>query len=89
MTAVIHIAGPDITIGGQLLRQRCAWCGALLLDYDLSRIAVPVGQDFRPGTWGEGDLVAVDGSASWTVEHEDGDPLPDGACGRLDPAVTR
>lgn len=87
MSAVIHIAGPDIQVGPQL-RQRCAWCGAVLLDYDLERIAVPVGQDPRPATWPAGDLVAVDGGASWVVDHKDGEELPDGACGKLDFAVT-
>lgn len=88
MTAVIHIAGPDITIGC-LLRQRCAWCGATLLDYNLHLVAVPVGQDPRPATWPPGDLIAVDGNASYSVDHEDGAPLPSGSCGLIDPAVTK
>ena len=88
---VIHIAGLDTQIG-QHLRQRCAWCGAVLLDYDLTRLAAPVGMDPRPGTWTVGRLVEVaDGNprGSWLVEHADGDPLPGNACGALDPAATR
>lgn len=85
---MIHIAGPDITVG-EFLRQRCGWCGALLLDYDLSRVAVPVGQDPRPATWTLGDLVLRDGNMSVVVPHNDGDPLPEEACARLDPAATR
>lgn len=88
MSAVIHIAGPDVQVG-QHLRQRCAWCGATLLDYALDRIAVPVGQDPRPSTWPVGALVAVDGPGSWVVEHEDGAQLPAAACGQLDPEATR
>lgn len=88
MTAMTHIAGPHITIG-ELMRQRCGWCGATLLDYDLSRIAVPAGQDPAPATWPLGDLVRVDGSLSTLVPHDDGDALPADACARLDPAVTR
>lgn len=87
MSGVIHIAGPDVRVG-ELLRQRCAWCGALLIDYDLERIAVPVGQEATPATWPPGDLVAVDGHVSVVVPHEDGDDLPWDACARLDPAVT-
>ena len=92
MSAVVHIAGPDVQVGVQL-RQRCAWCGALLLDYALDRIAVPVAQAAlpggdRPATWPVGDLVAVDGSAQYVVPHADGAQLPDGACARLDTAVT-
>jgi len=88
-SGVIHIAGVHVMIGDTLLRQRCAWCGALLLDYDLSRIAVPVGQESRPGTWPHGSLVLVDGGMSASVEHVDGADLPDGACAKLDPEVTK
>lgn len=40
--AVTHIAGLDVQVG-RYLRQRCAWCGAMLSDYDLARVAVPEG----------------------------------------------
>lgn len=85
---IIHIAGHSITIDNRQ-RQRCAWCGATLLDYDLSFIAVPVGQDPQPATWPTGELVALGGNAAWLVEHKDGDRLPEGACGRIDPDVTK
>jgi hypothetical protein len=97
MQPVIHIAGPHIQVGPQL-RQRCAWCGGLLIDYNLALIAVSIpegkteetmtDEERRPGTWQPGGLVAVDGNAQWTVEHEDGAELPDGACGKLDPEAT-
>lgn len=87
MNAVIHITGMYVRVGA-LLRQRCAWCGAVLIDYDLTRIAVPEGQDPTPATWPVGELVAVDGGMSYTVPHEDGGALPEGACARLDPEVT-
>lgn len=87
MPMLVHIAGPDIRVDARL-RQRCAWCGTVLLDYALDRIAVPAGQDPTPATWPVGDLVAVDGHASWIVAHVDGQPLPDGACAKLDPEVT-
>ncbi len=87
MSAVIHIAGNDVQVNVQL-RQRCAWCGALLIDYALDRIAVPTGTDPRPATWPPGELVAIDGGLSYVVDHEDGQPLPDGSCGKLDPEVT-
>lgn len=85
---ITHIAGPPITINARL-RQRCAWCGATLIDYDLARMAVPVDQDPTPATWLLGDLIAVDGRASWVVPHEDGQPLPPNACAVLDAEVTR
>lgn len=84
---MIHIAGLDVEVNG-CLRQRCAWCGVVLDDYDLRSIAVPVGQDPRPGTWQVGALVFSEGGVSYLVEPEEGDKLPDGACAALDPAVT-
>ena len=87
MTAVIHIARTDVRIG-PYLRRRCSWCGEVLVDYDLRLIAVPAGQDPTPATWPVRELVAVDGNLSYMVEHTDGLPLPDNACGLIDPAVT-
>lgn len=76
---VVHFAGPDVAVDA-LLRQRCAWCGAVLVDYDLRRVAVPVGQDEKtPGTWPVGALVQVDGPMSQLVEPVPGQ-LPDHAC---------
>lgn len=88
MTPVVHIAGQAVLVG-TIVRQRCAWCGAILIDCDTARIAVSEGQDPSPPTWTRAELVAVDGNASYVVAHEDGADLPDGACGALDPEVTR
>lgn len=84
---ITHIAGLDVQ-AGRYLRQRCSWCGAVLSDYDLARVAVLEGLNPRPATWTVGALVAIDGIASWVVEHEDGAELPADACAQLDPAVT-
>lgn len=85
--AITHIAGLDVQVG-PYLRQRCAWCGAVLDDYDLRCVAVQEGQNPRPAMWEVGVLVAVGGAASWVVDHEDGADLPANACALLDPAVT-
>jgi hypothetical protein len=79
--ALVHIAGVDVTVG-TMLRQRCAWCGAILIDIRLDRIQVPIGQDPRPATWPIGALVLVDQNLSTVVEHEDGAALPLNACTR-------
>lgn len=85
---VVHIAGMTVTINDRM-RQRCAWCGALLINYDLANIAVPVTQaDTSPASWPVGDLVLIDGNMAALVPHVDGAALPEAACGRLDPAVT-
>lgn len=88
MNGVVHIAGIDATVG-HWLRQRCAWCGAVLIDYELDCMAVPVGQDPTPGRWPPGQLVLVDGPMQALVEHDDGADLPGNACALLDPEVTR
>lgn len=77
MTAVTHIAAQHITVNDRYLRQRCGWCGDILIDYDLARTAVPVGTDPTPATWPVGALVRVDGPASWVIE---GERLPDNSC---------
>ena len=91
--AVIHIAGLDVQVGARL-RQRCAWCGAVLLDYDLTRVARPLepGEDpdaeWRPATWEAGALVEVDGPGMFVVPHEPGEQLPPSTCAHLDDDVT-
>jgi protein gp37 len=79
---VVHFVGPDVQIDN-MLRQRCSWCGDLLIDYDLSRTASPCGEacqagcdpaHHRPATWPDGTLVEVDGGASWAVDHDAVDP---------------
>jgi hypothetical protein len=92
MTRVIHIAGFAARVGNQL-RQRCAWCGAVLIDVDLASVAVPAKEDGSPGDppscWETGGLVAVEGHCSYIVRHEDGAKIPDGWCGNGLPAPTK
>jgi hypothetical protein len=94
---VVHIAGQTVTINdgdtGQprLFRQRCSWCGATLVDEDLTTIKMLDGG--MPGAFRAGALVATVGDigsmrAQWLVEPADG-KLPDRACAQLDPAATR
>lgn len=86
--SMTHVAGLVVNVSSHL-RQRCAWCGAVLIDCDLERIAVPVGQEGPPATWEVGALVVVDGNASWVAEDQGDDKLPEDACARLDHEVTR
>ena len=87
---VIHIASFPILIGGRFQRQRCSWCGAVLVDNDFSLMAVagPDDQWVEPATWPPMDLVLIDGNLSAVIAHEDGDELPSNCCARLDPGVT-
>lgn len=81
---ITHIAGACITMFGRYMRQRCEWCGIILLEYDLTRVAVPEGQDPTPGHWTPGVLVRVDGRMSAEVEVVEDEPgvtkLPMDSC---------
>jgi len=86
-----HIAGPAVTWDGRYMRQRCAWCGAILLDYDLTRLASMDGAP--PAMWPEYETIRQDGPMSMIVDLEsssgdDGLKAPADSCLRLDPAVT-
>lgn len=75
MAELIHLVGTEITVEGRYLRQRCSWCGALLLDYDLASVARPLeeGEDpenpnpWKPATWTVGGFVAVDDHSGWRM----------------------
>ena len=90
MTSMTHVAGLVVNIGPHM-RQRCAWCGAVMIDYDLTRIAVVVTDGEKPSgppTWEVGALIVVAGNASWVAEDQGDDQLPADACARLDPEIT-
>jgi hypothetical protein len=95
MNEVTHIAAQPIVVSGRRQRQRCAWCGAVLIDYDLARVAVKVepGQVPQPpSTWEVGVLVRVVGGYSSVVDPEfvNGEPqLPENSCASVDDEVTR
>jgi hypothetical protein len=93
----VHLAGPAIR-AAQVIRQRCAWCGALIDEFDLDRIAIPEGdpplveEDGTPRDRWVG-LVAVDVqegvvTAKWAVPDPVLGEIPDDSCMALDPAVT-
>ena len=88
MTAVVHIAGVPIQFGS-VVRQRCSWCGAVLIDTDLEQVQVLTGDADRPfPTWEVGGLVRCDGAVTATTEPVESltDPgdvtLPADACAR-------
>ena len=70
-----HIASQPVVIDGCFMRQRCAWCGAILLDYDLSRMASIDGKP--PAAWETGALVESDDNRQSLVVS---DQLPDATC---------
>lgn len=88
---VIHIAGL-VVVSGTQLRQRCAWCGAIIDDKNLAGLAVAL----HPGetevapypSWPVGALIGKCGPATYVIRQEDDEALPDGCCAKLDPEVT-
>lgn len=106
--ATIHIVGLDVTIEGPEgphRRQRCGWCGALIKDEPLGRMAWPLRPDGSdpgpPAPLEIGVLVAVQmfGDVArmvhvvtpdtWPGAAEGKPRLPEGCCALLDPEVTR
>lgn len=93
MSTETHIAGLDITWDGRYMRQRCAWSGAILINYDLTLVMVPDSDSRLPSAWPAGALVRRDGHMATVVPDEpsetgDGLKAPDDCCMRLDPAAT-
>jgi hypothetical protein len=97
--AMSHVVGPALTMDsrsrGRVLRQRCLWCGVLILEVELDRVAVQLpadGSEPRPiGTWEPGAVVEIaDGNPriSALVEVGPDELLPGNACANLDHEVT-
>lgn len=94
---VIHLAGYHVVLGGRL-RQRCAWCGALLVDVELS--AEVIGE-LTPTAMGSGWWMKAHGvvpagvfvrqrrNGSWT-EHRwsSAEPMPASACALVADEIT-
>lgn len=94
-----HIVGPALTMNsptrGVVQRQRCLWCGALILEMELDRIAVQIPADGSPpqppATWEPGAVIRMEGDnpkISSVVEVGPEDRLPDDACANIDYDVT-
>lgn len=83
--SVTHIAGAQLHLFGRYLRQRCDWCGVIIIEYDLARVMVPEGQTTgTPAMWPVGGLIRVDGHMSAEVESVEDEPgvfrLPMDSC---------
>lgn len=72
---VTHIAGSQLNMFGIFLRQRCEWCGIVLIEYDLRLVAVQEGSD-GPSMYPINSLVRVDGHISAVIDNPE--ILPDG-----------
>lgn len=84
MTKIIHIAGMPVRVGNEC-RQRCAWCGASLIDRDLeNEMVAPGSADIGIKYFGQNELVEVVTGGGFTattvIPHEDGARVPPGCC---------
>lgn len=90
-TSMTHVAGLAIDVEGYV-RQRCAWCSQVILEYDLSyrgNHPAPANGYRAPSTWDAGTLVRLlDDAGSMRVEQDPADPAPEDACLRLSPEAT-
>lgn len=82
---MIHVAGTPIAIGS-LRRQLCCWCGAVLINDDISTIMVADGEAYG-GAFSVGALVRVEGNGSYVESILSDGPLafadmPVGWCGQ-------
>lgn len=84
-TYLVHMAGPVLHAQSGpvlILRQRCAWCGTILVDDSL-----PVSNGYR-FTFDIQSQVAVANGCAWPVQRPLMDLAPQ-SCLYLDPYVTR
>lgn len=98
-TPVVHLAGLPIehtNSDGTVLRQRCAWCGAMLIDTSLTDVEwVAIDDDgevddefprFTSGTLVEVDNPDGDAGTYTALESPD---VPESACLKMPREVTR
>lgn len=95
---LVHLAAAAIRVKS-VIRQRCAWCGALIDEHDLERIAWQddgsgqnplIDEDGTPRERWAGLVAVVDGNPTmkWAVDHPDDHEVPPDSCMALDPRVT-
>jgi hypothetical protein len=75
----VHIAGLEIEVHGRYLRQRCGWCGEVLLDYDYTLTASP-GEWRKPSAFPVNKLIRVEGGNTRIYSVLEDVKLPDDAC---------
>lgn len=92
---IIHFAGQTLRIG-DVIRQRCLWCGGLIEERDLANTAVSVGPDETPEEAIDGlysshwsGLVAVANGVRWSVPDPDDGRIPDRSCANILLEITR
>ena len=81
-TGVTHIALDAVWVNERWMRQRCGWCGEILLDYDLKRLQTLDGDEEPPAQFPVGTLVYTLAGAKCFVGNVD--RLPDDCCATVE-----
>jgi hypothetical protein len=97
---LVHWAGIAAR-AGSVIRQRCCWCGALIEEIDLERIAVQttviggpavefVDAEGKPKDRWQGLVAISEGfpTVKWAVDEPADGKIPADSCMALDVAVT-
>lgn len=97
---IVHVAGAvvsysriDLDAKIKTIRQRCAWCGALLIEYEGPPLPFPEGLEPPLTTWENYTMLRVDGPNITPVEREEFPngkiTLPLDSCFLIDQTVTQ
>lgn len=84
MDSVTHISGLEITVEGRYMRQRCAWCGEILLDRDLQTTMVAPDEDGNVppiSSWKVDSLIRIKPGNPTISSMLDDERLPSDFCG--------
>jgi hypothetical protein len=90
-TGIVHIAALSYQFES-IIRQRCSWCGAVLIDADLSMIAFQPNDDGSAPSfpvWEGGRQILRDGHVTSVIDdeisadHEGGIRVDDRCCMRI------
>lgn len=90
-STLTHITAQELVVDGRRMRQRCAWCGAVIVDYDLALVSAPVGQP-GPSCFAPGVFVQMFGTfpaVSQVVEDPHDGKYPKDSCMAIEDEVTR
>lgn len=87
---IVHLAGLKVSYEAYE-RQRCSWCGAILIDRDLRTISVQVVPGEEPGPlpfWEVNAWIATEnpdnqGGTAWVLEDHEPNKAPADSCLKL------
>jgi hypothetical protein len=86
----VHIAGFEVQFA-ERIRQRCSWCGEVLIDQELALVTMHPWSEFT--VWPAGKQILHDGNL-WTVLEDEPGDMPGTtnvdlrSCMRLPPELT-